>query len=232
MHPIATLALLSGARRGELLALRWCDLDVDKGSVPGIERSLEQTRAGGLRFKEPKTPDSVRVISLPAGAVEALKAHRVRQLEQRMMLRQGGRPELVFTTLDGDPITPDVLSKAWSRQTAAKGMPQVHFHALRHTHASMLISEGIDIVQISERLGHASPTITLNTYSHLFKKDDDDLVSALEKALGGKFCLGANPVSSRFALFSAIVTRGASAGFTLFPCSSLVVRCQFGCQLF
>ena len=161
------------------------DLDVDKGSIR-IERSLEHTRAGGLRFKEPKTPDSVRVISLPAGAVEALKAHRVRQLEQRMMLGQGGRPELVFTTLDGDPITPDVLSKAWSRQTAAKGMPQVHFHALRHTHASMLISEGIDIVQISKRLGHASPTITLNTYSHLFKKDDDDLVSALEKALGGK----------------------------------------------
>ena len=196
MHPIATLALLSGARRGELLALRWCDLDVDKGSMR-IERSLEQTRAGGLRFKEPKTPDSVRVISLPAGAVEALKAHRVRQLEQRMMLGQGGRPELVFTTLDGDPITPDVLSKAWSRQTAAKGMPQVHFHALRHTHASMLISEGIDIVQISKRLGHASPTITLNTYSHLFKKDDDDLVSALEKALGGKFSLGANPVPIR-----------------------------------
>jgi integrase len=106
--------------------LRWCDLDVDKGSIR-IERSLEHTRAGGLRFKEPKTPDSVRVISLPAGAVEALKAHRVRQLEQRMMLGQGGRPELVFTTLDGDPITPDVLSKAWSRQTAAKGMPQVHF---------------------------------------------------------------------------------------------------------
>jgi integrase len=65
-------------------------------------------------------------------------------------------------------------------------MPQVHFHALRHTHASILISEGIDIVQISKRLGHASPTITLNTYSHLFKKDDDDLVSALEKALRGK----------------------------------------------
>ena len=185
VHPIATLALLSGARRGELLALRWCDLDLDKGTMR-IERSLEHTRSGGLRFKEPKTPDSVRVISLPAGALEALKAHRVRQLEQRMMLGQGGRPELVFTTLDGDPITPDVLSKAWSRQTAAKGMPQVHFHALRHTHASMLISEGIDIVQISKRLGHASPTITLNTYSHLFKRSDDDIVSAIEKALGGK----------------------------------------------
>ena len=103
-----------------------------------------------------------------------------------MMLGQGGRPELVSTTFDGDPITPDVLSKAWSRQTAAKGMPQVHFHALRHTHASMLISEGIDIVQISKRLGHASPTITLNTYSHLFKKSDKDVVSAIEKALDGK----------------------------------------------
>jgi integrase len=133
-----------------------------------------------LKFKAPKTPDSIRTVSLPPTAVEVLKAHRVRQLEQRMKLGLG-KPELVFTTIEGEPIVPDVLSKAWSRQTTANGMPQVHFHALRHTHASMLIAEGIDIVQVSKRLGHASPTITLDTYSHLFKKSDEDIVAAIER---------------------------------------------------
>ena len=63
-------------------------------------------------------------------------------------------------------------------------MPRIHFHALRHTHASMLISAGVDIVQISRRLGHASPTITLGVYAHLFKKGDEDVVAAIEKVLG------------------------------------------------
>ena len=92
-----------------------------------------------------------------------------------------GRPELVFTTIEGDPIPPDRVSKAWERQVAALGMPRVRFHALRHTHASMLIAEGIDVVQISKRLGHADVTTTLNTSADLFKKDDGDLIAAIER---------------------------------------------------
>jgi integrase len=92
-----------------------------------------------------------------------------------------GRPELVFTTIEGDSIPPDRVSKAWERQVAALGMPRVRFHALRHTHASMLIAEGIDVVQISKRLGHADVTTTLNTYADLFKKDDGDLIAAIER---------------------------------------------------
>ena len=97
-----------------------------------------------------------------------------------------------------DSKTPDGSSKIGSRRISGrrlrpfklntrseKGMPQVHFHALRHPHQHVDLGR-IDIVQISKRLGHASPTITPNTYSHLFKKDDDDIVSALAKALGGK----------------------------------------------
>jgi integrase len=94
------------------------------------------------------------------------------------------RDALVFCDHHGEPIQPDNLSKAWQRATVARGMPKVHFHALRHTHASMLISAGVDIVQISRRLGHASPTITLGVYAHLFKKDDENVVAAIEAALG------------------------------------------------
>ena len=185
LHPIANLALASGARRGELLALRWVDIDLDKGSLR-IERSLEETKAGGLRFKPPKSEYSVRVLSLPPSAVTMLADHRRSQLELRMRLGMG-KPEpdaLVFCDHHGAPIQPDNLSKAWQRMTKARGMPRIYFHALRHTHASMLISAGVDIVQISRRLGHASPTITLGVYAHLFKKGDEDVVAAIEKVLG------------------------------------------------
>jgi integrase len=185
LHPIANLALASGARRGELLALRWSDLDFDKSTMR-IERSLEETKAGGLRFKAPKTEYSVRALSLPPSAVAMLVQHRKSQLELRFKLGMG-KPTaetLVFCDHNGEAIQPDNLSKAWQRLTKARSMPRVHFHALRHTHASMLIAAGVDIVQISRRLGHASPTITLGVYAHLFKKGDENVVAAIEAALG------------------------------------------------
>jgi integrase len=99
----------SGARRGELLALNWANVDLDAGTIK-IERSLEQTKAG-LRYKAPKTKNGRRVVSLPPIAVDALRAHRRRQLELRMVLGQG-RPEpdtLIFCTHEGDPIPPNKL---------------------------------------------------------------------------------------------------------------------------
>ena len=137
-----------------------------------VERSLEETRAG-LRFKAPKTRNGRRSISLPPSAVEGLRAHRRRQLELRMALGTG-KPDpdaLVFTTEEGNPLSPNYLSILWRRATSAPDLPRVKFHALRHTHASALIAAGIDVVTVSKRLGHGTPAITLNTYSHLFQKD-------------------------------------------------------------
>lgn len=183
LQPIAALALATGLRRGEILALRWRDVDMDS-AILRVEHSLEETKAG-LRFKAPKTRHGRRTISLPPSAVEVLRAHRRQQLELRVALGQG-KPEadaLVFCKLDGSPSSPNNLSRDWCVTVKALGLPRVMFHALRHTHASALIANGLDVVTISRRLGHSSPVITLNAYAHLFQKTDTAAAAAIEAAM-------------------------------------------------
>lgn len=95
--------------------------------------------------------------------VTTMRGHRLEQMEIKIAV--GHRSDLVFATVDGNP--PDYVTTDWRRVLAAKGLPSVNFHALRHTHASALIASGLNIVSVSRRLGHGSPTITLNTYAHL-----------------------------------------------------------------
>ena len=180
LYTIAALALATGMRRGELLGLQLGDVDLDAASLK-VDRSLEET-AAGLRFKAPKTKHGRRTISLPPSAISVLRDHRVRQLERRLALGLG-RPSaetLVFSNLDGSPLSPRKLSREWLRVCVALGSPPVMFHALRHTHASALISAGLDVVAISRRLGHANPTVTLNVYAHLFVRTDTAAATAIE----------------------------------------------------
>jgi integrase len=182
LYPFAALALATGCRRGELCALRWSDVGA---GVVKVERSLEQTRAG-LRFKGPKSKNGRRSISLPPFAVSMLDAHRREQLELRMKLGMGKpKPDaLVFCDHDGKPIAPNHLSVMWRRAIAGLDVPKVKFHALRHSHASALIAEGVDLVTVSKRLGHASANFTLSVYAHLFRKTDDTAAAAIEKVMG------------------------------------------------
>jgi integrase len=177
--PIASLALATGMRRGELLALRWQEVDLGNGTVK-VMRSLEQTVRGGLRFKQPKTPYGRRTITLPPSAVAMLDRHRRKQLELRLQLGMGKHDAdaLVFCNPDGTPISPNSFSVMWGR-----AVPEATFHSLRHTHASALIAAGKDVVTVSRRLGHAKPTITLNVYGHLFRNTDADCADAIEKML-------------------------------------------------
>jgi integrase len=125
-----------------------------------------------LRLKPPKTKRGRRNVSLPLEAVATLRAHRKRQIELRLALGQGGQPTLVFSTIEGGLLSPDNLSRDWRRLCNAKNLPRLGFHALRHTHASMLIRGGVDILTISRRLGHAKASVTLDTYGHLIEGAD------------------------------------------------------------
>lgn len=186
LYTVALTVLSTGLRRGELCALRWSDLNLDTGKL-SVERSLEQTRQHGLRFKSPKTRHGRRTISLPAAAVSELRAHRKAQLEMRLRLGQGKVPDdaLAFANWDGQIRNPDALSKEWAGGMKQIGMPHITLHALRHTHASQLIAEGLDILTISRRLGHGSPTITLGVYGHLFANTDERAAQIMEAAFKG-----------------------------------------------
>jgi integrase len=154
------------------LALRWQDVDLDAGKIR-VERSLEQTKAG-LRFKSPKTKHGRRTITIDPATVAELRAHRKGQAERRLTLGLG-KPladALVFPTWDFQVRSPNALTKEWSVAMAEAGL-KVTLHSLRHTHASSLIAAGVDVLTISRRLGHASPTITLGVYGHLFANTDD-----------------------------------------------------------
>jgi integrase len=159
-------------RRGELLALRWQDVDLD-GATLTVERALEQTKRGGLVFKSPKTRYGRRTISLPPSTVAELRAHRKAQAEQRLALGLGKAADgaLVFARWEGSTRSPNALTKEWTVAMRAAGI-RATFHSLRHTHASTLIASGLDVLTISRRLGHGSPAITLGVYGHLFKTDD------------------------------------------------------------
>ena len=126
IYPITILALATGARRGELCALRWKDVDLNAARIR-VERSLEQTNAG-LRFKEPKTKAGRRSISIPSGIVAELRAHWRAQQEQRLAVGAGRAPEdaLLFARSNGEPIAPDTLTQEWGPPNSHHGAAEGH----------------------------------------------------------------------------------------------------------
>jgi integrase len=184
LHVPAMVSLFTGMRLGEVLALRWGRVDLVRNIIQ-VREALENTKAHGIRFKPPKSKAGRRDVSLPDLLIETLRDYRKAQLELRMKLGTGKLPDdaLLFGDVEGAPPSRNAFSAAWSNFASRIDMPQVTFHALRHTHASQLIDAGVDIVTISKRLGHAKPTVTLAIYAHLFKKDDSKAAAAINAAL-------------------------------------------------
>jgi integrase len=185
LYPAVIVALYCGLRRGEQLALRWSAIDLDRATMT-ISRALDETDAEGVTVKLPKTRAGRRSISLPNVVIDALRVHRREQLELRLALGLGRPPDdaPVFPRDDGGYLSPRAFSMRWQRTRRRLGLPTVHWHALRHTHASMLIAAGVDVVTVSKRLGHANPSITLGVYAHLFERDDAAAAAAINAALG------------------------------------------------
>lgn len=186
LYEPALVALFTGMRLGEILGLRWRNVDLDTKIIQ-VREALEETRAHGLRFKTPKTKAGRRDIGLPDIVVETLREHRRQQLELRMALGLGKAPAdaLVFPAIEGGPQAPSDVSRTWGLTARGMGMPEITFHSLRHCHASQLIDAGVDIVTTSKRLGHASPDVTLRVYAHLFRRDDGKAAAAINAALAG-----------------------------------------------
>jgi hypothetical protein len=156
---------------------------VGPGDGSGVSfRIAPRFRADQLRRKEPKTRAGRRSVTLSPWLLAELRAHRLRQQEQRLSLGMGRASDdsPVFATLDGSWRTPNSVSTAWSRLADELGFPEITLHALRHTHVSQLIASGADVVTVARRIGHGNPSITLAVYSHLFGSNDQAAADATE----------------------------------------------------
>ena len=165
--PLVRLAVLTGMRRGELLGLRWADVDLDAAAL-NVQQSAQRITGQGMIFRQPKTRLSRRAIALSPAAVALLRQHRRRQAETRLLAGPAYADRgLVFTSGLGAPVEPGNLLRAWGTIIAAADVGHVRFHDLRHAHATLLLRQGVHPKIVSERLGHASIAITLDTYSHV-----------------------------------------------------------------
>ena len=166
------LSAATGARRGEVLALRWSDID---GGDAVISRSLTQTKRG-LEFKGTKT-ERPRRINIPESVLVPLEAHRKRQDEFRRQFGPDYRADLnlIFANPDGTPLKPDSVSATVSLLCRRLGLPKgVSLHTLRHSHGSLLLADGVDLATVSERLGHSSVRVTADIYTHALRGRDQD----------------------------------------------------------
>ncbi len=190
---IIELALVTGCRRGELVALQWKKhIDLDDGTLH-IQQSVEYTPATGVRIKPPKTRSSVRQIAIPASTVQLLKQYRKWQLEQKIKIgdlwqkeekvKQGDLwedPEWVFATWDGYIIHPDSVTSIFNKFLKRHNLPHIRFHDLRHLAATILIHEGLNVRAVAGRMGHANPDVTLRVYSHVLQSADRQAADIME----------------------------------------------------
>lgn len=161
------LALFTGMRRSELLALRWCDVDLVMGEV-SVTRSLHHLHDGRIVFRAPKTTKGRRMIALPPSATLILKEHKEEQGLQCAMLGTSLKDDgLVFSQPGGGPLLPDTVSHAWVKTVKRAGLKHFRFHDGRHTHASLLLKRNVHPKVVQERLGHATISTTLDLYSHV-----------------------------------------------------------------
>ncbi|NLE78607.1 MAG: site-specific integrase, partial [Rhodococcus sp.] len=166
MYPTIYLAASTGMRRGEVLGIRWEDIDLD-GLRLSVRNSVLNV-AYAIEISEVKTDTSRRTVDLEPRTVGVLKAWRRTQLEERVAL--GIRPaddSLVFADPDGTPIHPDLYSQTFDRLVAAADVPRIRLHDLRHTHATILLKEGVPAKVVSERLGHANVAFTMSVYQFI-----------------------------------------------------------------
>ena len=149
------------------MGLRWPDVDLERGRI-AVWQSLERQKGNGLVLTETKTDRSRRTIALPPPLVNALRAHRVQQLEERLAASTRWRNDgFVFASRVGSGLEPRNLHRAFKAVLVRAGIPDIRFHDLRHSAASLMLAQGVSMRVVMEVLGHSSIGLTANTYSHV-----------------------------------------------------------------
>lgn len=175
-----TLLLYSGMRRGELCGLCWDDINFTTGLID-INKSSLYTPQMGIFEDATKTFSSNRVIKLPPDIITLLNQHKIAQITQRLELGDNWHDSnKIFTSLNGQPLHPDTLSSWFGRFVKKNNLPKISLHSLRHTNATLMIANGIDIKTVSKRLGHSNVTTTGNIYTHAIQASDERASEMLE----------------------------------------------------
>jgi len=189
-HALLTLAAYTGLRQGELLGLRWEDVDLDAGTL-----SVRQALSIRKQIGPPKSKAGIRSMTLPKVCVEALRAHKVLQTEVRLISDGWNDTGLVFTTqrrgkgrgpgtLPGSPMTQSVVDRGFKRLLEVAGLPKLRFHELRHTACSLMALQGVSASVAMKRMGHSDIRLTLQLYTHVLEQQDKDAAARLDALLG------------------------------------------------
>jgi integrase len=184
LAPLWILAASSGLRRAELLGARWIDVDLESAALQ--VRSTRVAYGALLVTKEPKTARSRRTIPLPQRTVEALRTWKARQARERLAAGSAYTDlGLVFSDELGGYLSPSAVSKAFGRLVKGADLPRITLHQLRHSFATIELEQGVDVLYVSELLGHSSASITQTVYQHSRPERVRDAVNTISKAIGG-----------------------------------------------
>lgn len=175
----------TGMRRGEVLGLRWGDVDLEARRLSVCQAVI--LVAYKLTLSDVKTDAGRRPIDLDDRTIAMLRTWRKRQLEERMLVGPNAYQDqdLVFARPDGTPINPDAFSQSFDRLVARSPLPRIRLHDLRHTHASVLLKAGVPVKVVSERLGHANPAFTITVYQHIIPGMQADAATVFSDLVAG-----------------------------------------------
>ncbi len=184
LEVVLMMAVITGMRKGEIIALRWSDVDLER-RVLHVVHTVDYIPGYGYVQNEPKTQAGKRTIDLPAFFVDVLRQHRMKQEERRLKVGEAweGR-DLVFPDLTGGYLNPIHVLRMFKKILERAELPHMHFHDLSHSAATILISMGINPKVIQELLGHSDISITLGIYGHLFPSMQKDVVDKWQDVFG------------------------------------------------
>ncbi len=182
LGPLWLVTAASGCRIGELMALHWSDVDLINGTIT-IRGSLRKVKGEWLE-NAPKTESGFRTIALPPEGVDALKRQQEQQIEWHGKAGDAWQDnELIFTTIQGEPLGRSMIEHALTRQCKKLGIREISPHQLRHLHATLLLGNNLPITAVSARLGHADANITMSIYAHAIKKQDEEIARMMSRML-------------------------------------------------